>query len=62
MNKPLAEQREFVRKVLARLPQLRELPCGTKTGERMWKEKIDYRIGFYRKLLAQIETSERYTK
>lgn len=57
MNLPLDDQRELVQKTLLRLPQLRELPCGTKTGEMLWKEKIDYQIGFYQRLMKQIETS-----
>ena len=57
MNLPLEKQREHAEKALARLPRFRELPCGTKTGEALWKEKIDYQIGFYQKLLHQIETS-----
>ena len=56
-NLPLDGQRELVQKTLARLSELRELPCGTKTGEKLWKEKIDYQIGFYRKLKDQIQTS-----
>lgn len=56
-NLPLEEQRAYVERVLTRLPALRELPCGTKTGEALWKERIDYQIGFYRRLLRQIETS-----
>ena len=57
---PLKEQKAFVDKALSRLPKLRELPCGTKTGEALWKEKVDYQIGFYQRLLHQIETSERF--
>lgn len=57
MNLPLADQRTVVQNALARLPKLRELPCGTKTGETLWKEKIDYQIGFYQKLLRQTEAS-----
>ena len=57
MNLPLEGQRELVKKALSRLPELRKMPCGTKTGERLWKEKIDYQIGFYQKLMAQIEAS-----
>lgn len=57
MNLSLEQQREHVEKVLRRLPKLRELPCGTKTGETLWKEKLDYQIGFYERLLHQLETS-----
>lgn len=55
---PLAEQRLLVKRRLERLPGLREMPCGTPAGTRMWQEKVDYQIGFYRKLLSQIENSE----
>ena len=57
MKLPLDGQRKLVGKMLSRLPELREMPCGTKTGETLWKEKIDYQIGFYRKLIDQIEAS-----
>ena len=57
MNLPLADQQTLAQGALARLPKLRELPCGTKTGETLWKEKIDYQIGFYQKLLRQTEES-----
>ena len=57
---PLKEQKALVDKALSRLPKLRELPCGTKTGEALWKEKVDYQIGFYQRLLHQVETSEHF--
>lgn len=57
MNLPLDSQRELCEKVLTRLPEIREMPCGTKTGETLWKEKIDYQVGFYQKLMKQIEAS-----
>ena len=53
----LEEQQAYIQKALSRLPTLREMPCGTGTGEALWKEKIDYQIGFHQRLLHQIETS-----
>ena len=57
MNLPLDKQRELVQKALSRLPVLREADCSTHTGKTLWREKIDYRIGFYQRLLNQIESS-----
>ena len=57
---PIGGQRELVEKTLSRLSKLREAPCGTKTAERLWKEKIDYQTGFYRKLMDQIENSSSF--
>lgn len=58
MNLSLEAQRELVQKALSRLPELREMSCGTKTGETLWKEKIDYQIGFYQRLMNQIASSK----
>ena len=55
---PLAEQKAFVEKRIARLLQLREEPFGTETAIRHWHEKIDYQIGFFRRLQDQLENSE----
>lgn len=44
-----------VERVLARLAKLRQMSCGTAT--RMWQEKIDYQMEFYRRLGHQVETS-----
>lgn len=57
-NLPPAEQRLWVEKRISRLNQLREMPCGTPTGQRLWQEKTDYQLGFFQKLLAQIRNSE----
>ena len=57
MNLPLDAQTEHAQKTLSKLSRLRELPFGTKTANTMWKEKIDYQTGFFRKLLSQTEAS-----
>ena len=57
MNLPLGEQRDHVQRMLSRLAKLREMPCGTATAQRMWQEKIDYQLEFYRRLAHQAETS-----
>lgn len=57
MNMPLVEQKKHVDKVLSRLKDLRDFPCGTVTASNLWKEKIDYQIGFYERLKHQIDMS-----
>ena len=57
MNLPLREQKAHVERVRQRLTKLRQLPCGTTTATRMWQEKIDYQLEFYRRLGHQTETS-----
>lgn len=57
-NMPIEDQRAYVEKVLNKLPILREAETGTETGRKMWQEKVDYQIGFYKKLLNQIENSK----
>ncbi len=54
----LPEKNEHVNKVIERLESYKNLDFATKTGKEMWLEKLDYQIGFYKKLLAQIENSE----
>lgn len=57
MNLPLEKQKEFVDKHLARLTRLLEEPFATQTSAAMWKDKVNYQIGFYKRLKSQIEKS-----
>lgn len=57
MNLPLREQKAHVERVRQRLAELRQMPCGTATATRMWQEKIDYQLEFYRRLGHQVEIS-----
>lgn len=54
----LPEKKEHVLRVLERLEKYKNLDFATETGRKMWLEKLDYQIGFYEKLRAQIENSE----
>ena len=54
----ISEKKEHVQKVLERLESYKNLDFATETGKNMWLEKLDYQIGFYEKLLFQIENSE----
>jgi len=60
MNLPLSEQEKFVTGTLEKLVRCRELPFGTQTATALWQEKLDYQIGFYSRLLRQIENSSHY--
>ena len=44
-------------KRLNRLKELREMPMGTATAERLWKERLDFYISFYEKLESQLRSS-----
>lgn len=54
---PIKEQDALISKRVARLKELRNLECGTQTGQKMWQDKVDYYLGFYQKLKTQIDNS-----
>lgn len=53
----LEEKRKKVSSVIERLTELRELKMGTATAKKLWLQRLDYYIGFYGKLQAQLENS-----
>lgn len=54
---PLAQKKEHCEKLIAKLERFKGLDFATKTSREMWIEKLDYQIGFYKKLLKQAENS-----
>lgn len=52
------EKKEHCEKVLKRLESYKTLDFATETGKAMWLEKLEYQIGFYKKLLLQVQNSE----
>ena len=38
--------------------ELKDLPMATKAAERMWKERLDFYISFYEKLVDQLNSSK----
>ena len=56
---PLAEKREKVDAAIKKLTQYREMKVGTHTAKKLWIQRIDYYIGFYEKLKAQLDNSDR---
>lgn len=58
LEKDFAEKLDYSEKRLARLNELREMPMGTKTAERIWRERLGFYIEFFEKLLLQLKSSE----
>lgn len=54
----LEEKKAHVEKVLERLESYKSLDFATETSKAMWLEKLDYQIGFYKKLESQIKNSK----
>ena len=54
----LTEKKEHCEKVLGRLKSYKTLDFATETSKKMWTEKLDYQIDFYKKLLSQVQNSE----
>lgn len=54
---PLAEKREKVDATIEKLARYREMKVGTVTAKKLWIQRIDYYIGFYEKLKAQLDNS-----
>ncbi len=57
IEKSIDEKLDYIEKRLARLKELRDLPMGTKTAERIWRERLSFYIQFFEKLLLQLESS-----
>ena len=53
----LNEKQEKVTDMLNKLHRYQEMPLGTTTAKDLWLRRLDYYIGFYEKLKAQLESS-----
>ena len=53
----LADKREKVASTLDRLTKYKEMKLGTATAKNLWIQRLDYYIGFYEKLKAQLDNS-----
>lgn len=54
---PLAEKHDHVNGIIDKLTGYKELKLGTKTAKKLWNERLDYQLGFYAKLKAQLDNS-----
>jgi len=50
----LEEKKTHVSSTLEKLIRLQEMPLGTSTAKTLWLQRLDYYIGFYEKLNAQL--------
>ena len=53
----LADKREKVVSTIDRLIGYKEMKMGTDTAKSLWIQRLDYYIGFYEKLKAQLDSS-----
>jgi uncharacterized protein len=55
----LAEKQEKVISTIERLTRYKEMKLGTPTAKNLWLQRLDYYIGFYEKLKAQLDSSSK---
>lgn len=54
---PLSEKQDHVNSILDKLTRYKEMKLGTETAKELWTERLDYQLGFYEKLKAQLKNS-----
>ena len=53
----LADKQEKVASTIEKLNRFKEMKLGTATAKNLWIQRLDYYIGFYEKLKAQLDNS-----
>ena len=54
---PLAEKQSRVDSIMEKLTRYKEMKLGTETAKKLWLQRLDYQLGFYAKLKAQLDNS-----
>lgn len=54
---PLTEKQNRVNSTMDKLTRYQELKLGTATAKKLWLQRLDYQLGFYEKLKAQLDNS-----
>ena len=54
---PLEKKQSEVGSIIEKLTRYKEMKLGTETAKKLWIERLDYQLGFYAKLKAQLESS-----
>ena len=54
---PLAQKQSQVDSIMEKLTRYKEMKLGTETAKKLWIERLDYQLGFYDKLKAQLDNS-----
>ncbi|MBR5943150.1 MAG: HD domain-containing protein, partial [Clostridia bacterium] len=57
-EKNFNEKLAYVTKRITKLRELKDMPVGTSAAKELWTSRLDYYIGFYEKLLRQLENSK----
>lgn len=54
---PLGEKQGYVNSMMEKLTRYKDMKLGTATAKKLWLHRLDYQLGFYEKLKAQLENS-----
>ena len=54
---PLAQKQSQVDSITEKLTRYKDMKLGTETAKTLWIERLDYQLGFYDRLKAQLENS-----
>ena len=54
---PLEEKQDRVNSIIDKLTRYKDLKLGTETAKKLWIERLDYQLGFYDRLKAQLDSS-----
>ena len=54
---PLAEKQSKVESIMEKLIRYKDMKLGTEIAKKLWIERLDYQLGFYGKLKAQLDYS-----
>ena len=55
---PLEEKQNHVNSIIDKLSRYKEMKLGTETAKKLWIERLDYQLGFYDRLKAQLCASD----
>ena len=54
---PLTQKQSQVDSIMEKLTRYKEMKLGTETAKKLWIERLDYQLGVYDKLKAQLDNS-----
>ncbi|MBO5323787.1 MAG: HD domain-containing protein [Oscillospiraceae bacterium] len=54
---PLEKKQIEVDSIMEKLTRYKEMKLGTETAKKLWLQRLDYQLGFYAKLKAQLDSS-----
>ncbi|MBQ4370703.1 MAG: hypothetical protein II784_06845, partial [Oscillospiraceae bacterium] len=57
LEKSLSEKLELAEGRLGRLRELRDMELATESAREIWRERLDFYVAFYEKLVSQLKSS-----